>query len=194
MYKDPYDVLGVSRNSSSEEIKKAYRRLSRKYHPDAHIDSSDAKTAEEKFKEIQEAYEQIQSGRFGSSYSYTGYTHYTDNDLSSIALLINEGRYEEAVDRLERLSERSSDWYYLAAIAYIGCGHVMKGKIYARTAYQMDPENEAYRQLVDQIEGRTTYYGTQTFSDGKPTMNVCGSACLSNLCLCLVCNRVFCCC
>ena len=56
---DPYSVLGVSRDASEEEIKKAYKALSRKYHPDANINNPNKDQAEEKFKEIQAAYRQI---------------------------------------------------------------------------------------------------------------------------------------
>ena len=56
---DPYSVLGMSRDASDEEIKKAYRRLSRKYHPDANINNPNKAQAEEKFKEVQQAYDQI---------------------------------------------------------------------------------------------------------------------------------------
>ena len=57
--RDPYQVLGVSRDASEEEIKKAYRKLSRIYHPDANINNPNKAQAEEKFKEIQQAYQQI---------------------------------------------------------------------------------------------------------------------------------------
>ena len=60
---DPYSVLGVSQDASDEEIKKAYRRLSRKYHPDANINNPDKDKAEEKFKEVQQAYDQIMKER-----------------------------------------------------------------------------------------------------------------------------------
>ncbi|MFR7952050.1 MAG: DnaJ domain-containing protein [Ruminococcus sp.] len=60
---DPYSVLGVSRNATDEEIKKAYRKLSRKYHPDANINNPNKDQAEEKFKEVQQAYEQIMRER-----------------------------------------------------------------------------------------------------------------------------------
>ena len=56
---DPYAVLGLKRDATDEEIKKAYRSLSRKYHPDANINNPNKEQAEEKFKEIQQAYQQI---------------------------------------------------------------------------------------------------------------------------------------
>ena len=80
MYTDPYEVLGVDRNASEDEIKKAYRKLSRKYHPDANIGNPHADLAEEKFKDVQAAYEQIideRSGKTGGNYgSQGGYSGY----------------------------------------------------------------------------------------------------------------------
>ena len=52
MTKNPYDVLGVSPNASDDEIKRVYRDLTRKYHPDANVNNPLADLAEEKFKEI----------------------------------------------------------------------------------------------------------------------------------------------
>ena len=77
---DPYHVLGVSQDASDEEIKKAYRALSRKYHPDANINNPLKEEAEVKFKEVQQAYQQIMdersrgySSRAGSSAGYGGW-------------------------------------------------------------------------------------------------------------------------
>ena len=78
--RDPYQVLGVSRDASDEEIKKAYRALSRKYHPDANVNNPNKEQAEEKFKQIQQAYQQImderQRGTSGSSYGSGSYGSY----------------------------------------------------------------------------------------------------------------------
>ena len=76
--RDPYQVLGIARGASDEEIKKAYRNLSRKYHPDANVNNPNKAQAEEKFKEVQQAYDQImkekQQGSFGGyGNSYGGY-------------------------------------------------------------------------------------------------------------------------
>lgn len=80
MIRDPYSILGVGRNASEEEIKKAYKALSRKYHPDANVNNPNKDQAEEKFKEIQAAYQQIMkertegySGYGGNSYGGSGY-------------------------------------------------------------------------------------------------------------------------
>ena len=56
-------MLGVSPSASDDEIKKAYRDLTRKYHPDANVDNPLADLAEEKFKEVQEAYDMIMKER-----------------------------------------------------------------------------------------------------------------------------------
>ncbi len=60
---NPYSVLGVSQSASDEEIKKAYRSLSRKYHPDANINNPNKDQAEARFKEVQQAYQQIMQER-----------------------------------------------------------------------------------------------------------------------------------
>ena len=60
---DPYSVLGVPRSATDDEVKKAYRRLSWKYHPDANINNPNKDQAEEKFKQVQQAYEQIMKER-----------------------------------------------------------------------------------------------------------------------------------
>lgn len=70
--RDPYEVLGVKRGASEEEVKKAYRTLSRKYHPDANINNPNKDKAEEKFKEVQAAYKSIMEGNTGGSGSGYG--------------------------------------------------------------------------------------------------------------------------
>lgn len=69
---DPYGILGVTRGATEEEIKKAYKTLSRKYHPDANVNNPDRDQAEERFKEIQAAYQQIMKERT-SGYGESSY-------------------------------------------------------------------------------------------------------------------------
>ena len=74
--KSPYEVLGVSQDASDEEIKKAYRNLSRKYHPDANINNPNKAQAEERFKEVQQAYDQVMKMRENPGYGQSSYGGY----------------------------------------------------------------------------------------------------------------------
>lgn len=132
--RDPYEILGVQRNATEEEIKKAYKALSRKYHPDANINNPNQAAAEEKFKQIQQAYQQImkertegysyQAGYGGSTYSGNGYggnpyggfggfggfggtqTGYEDDGhLRAAGNYIRSGYYKEARTVLDNMPE-----------------------------------------------------------------------------------------
>ena len=81
---DPYEILGVQRGASEEEIKKAYKRLSRKYHPDANLDNP--KAAEEKFKQIQQAYQQVMKEK--TSGYVASHIHFRNMIQESMILLI----------------------------------------------------------------------------------------------------------
>ena len=93
MVNNPYEVLGISPNASNDEVKKAYRDLSRKYHPDSYVDNPLAGLAEEKFKEVQEAYDQIMKERDGGYQS--GYGNFNGYG--------GQGGYQEAPSGQERI-------------------------------------------------------------------------------------------
>lgn len=103
MNKDPYTVLGVDRNASEEEIKKAYRNLAKKYHPDANPDNPEAA---EKMKEINAAYDQIQNP---SAYQQTYQNPYgnTYQDMGN-----NSQFYGFNFDDLFRNMSNNGGFYY----------------------------------------------------------------------------------
>ena len=70
---EPYKVLGVPYDATEEEIKKAYRALSRKYHPDANVGKPNQKELEEKFKEVQQAYSMIMDEKQGKATAQQGF-------------------------------------------------------------------------------------------------------------------------
>ena len=151
---DPYSVLGVSRDASDDEIKKAYRKLSRKYHPDANINNPNKAQAEEKFKEVQQAYEQIMKEReYGSSGNYNSYggfggfgtqgqNTYQDEEAvrrQAAANYINSRHYKEAMNVLSSLQQRNGQWYYFDADGYMATGWVQVNGLY----YYLDPSSGA---------------------------------------------------
>ncbi len=188
MMSDPYKVLGLERGASDEEVKKAYRTLSRKYHPDANINNPNKAQAEEKFKEVQAAYDQIMKekeqgysgygstnsyggyGDFGSRGAYGGYGGYgqgqrsragqsgDDGYLNAAANYIRGGRYNEALNVLAGMKERNAQWYYLSAIANNRLGNNVVALEHAKKAVEMEPNRMEYQSLLQQLQGGGSWY------------------------------------
>lgn len=188
MTQDPYQVLGIPSTATDDEVKKAYRDLSRKYHPDSYVNNPLANLAEEKFKEVQEAYDTImkqrQNGYFGSN-SYGSQTYSGDGELNDVAVMINTRRLQEAVLRLASISNRTGQWYYLSAVANYGLGNQMIAMEHARTAVSMDPSNDQYRNLFNQLSYGSQRYNTMGNGYGRGgvgTGNMCCDLWLADTC------------
>jgi molecular chaperone DnaJ len=193
MYTDPYQVLGVSRDASMDDIKKAYRNLSRKYHPDANVGKSSAEqaAAESKFKDIQQAYQQIITEREQRT-SYSGYssnntTGNNDNSyFQAAANYINNGAFEQALNVLNSMKTRNAQWYYLSAIANAGIGNNIAAMDYAKQAVSMEPTNIQYIQLLNQLQNGGGWYTNMGQNYDSP---MAGSDwCYKSLMLTLFCN------
>lgn len=198
---DPYSILGVSRDATDEEIKKAYRRLSRKYHPDANINNPNKAQAEEKFKEIQQAYDQIMKEReFGTGAgNYGGFggaqnsSTYQDEEAmrrQAAANYVQSGHYQEALNVLSSLSQRNGQWYYLSAMANMGIGNNVKALNDIREAVRLEPNNSQYRMLLQRMEGGGTWYQEmQSPFGGMPSQggDFCMKLCLANMACNLCC-------
>ena len=212
--KNPYEVLGVPENASEDEIKKAYRALSRKYHPDANVNNPNKAQAEEKFKEIQQAYQQIMRERenggsgAGGSYGggYGGFGGYGGSSQSSswseedvrmqaVENYIRSRHFNEALRVLSDLSNRNARWYYLSAMANAGVGNNVLAKEHARKASEMEPDNMVYRQLVQQMENGGQWYQSMGDMYGSPMSgggDWCMKICMLNaLCGCCCGRPIF---
>ena len=189
--KDPYETLGVSRDASDEDIKKAYRELARKYHPDNYVDNPLADLVEEKMKEINEAYDTIQKERAhrgssatgqSSSQSYGGYRSGSGaTSYARVRSLINEKRFSEAEIILDAVApaERNAEWNFLKGCVLIQRGRYYDALRYIETACYMDPNNPEYQSARSSLKNSTASYGGRD--------DAC-DICTSLLCANLLCN------
>ena len=220
MIDDPYKVLGVSRDASDEEIKTAYRRLAKKYHPD--LNPGDTEAAK-KMQQVNAAYEQIknpekaaQSQRSGQSGSYGGgyydpfggygpfgggYGQYGgaggqagDSYQQAAYNYIRFGRYREAINALANSTQRGARWYYLSALANDGLGNQVTALEHIRRAVSMEPDNMEYLDLLQRMErGGETYRRTAGNFTGFSGGSVCPSLCLCYFAQLFCCRGFFCC-
>ena len=190
--KDPYEVLGVPRGASEDQIKSAYRDLAKKYHPDNYSGSPLQDLADEKMKEINEAYDAIMAS--GQSYTYNagsnsaygnyGYNNFNQsaNDYTYVINLINSGRLDDAEILLEKImpNMRDAQWYYLKGRINLGRGWLDQAYSYFSTAHTMDPTNAEYRNAYENMQTQRN----GGFRQAKRTSDLdCGKLCCSLLCL-----------
>lgn len=172
---DPYQVLGVSRDASDEEIKRAYRRLAKQYHPDRNPGDQEAAR---KMQQVNAAYEQIKNPEkanpSGSGYGGYGYGPFGGYGNQSYASgdsgdqyqqaawqYIRFRRYAEALNTLNNAAERNARWYYLSALANQGLGNQVTALEHMRRAVSMEPDNYEYLAALERMEhGGTAYRQT----------------------------------
>lgn len=189
---DPYKILGVSSDATDDEIKKAYRALAKKYHPDNYQDSALAEIAAEKMKEINEAYDTVQNIRQGKGNQNSGYGS-GPSTFPHIRIMINEGRYSEADLNLDSInySARNAEWHYLKAIILLRRGWVYDALNHVDTACAMDPTNEEYKQLKLNLQRSANGYG-RTYRTNTSTHECSGCDICTTLlcadCLCECCG------
>lgn len=197
--KNPYEILGVSPDASEEEIKKAYRSLVKKYHPDNYANSPLADVAEEKMKEVNEAYEQIKQMRKGGTDSQGAGGSYSSGNaygtqFYSVRIYIQRNMIAEAEQILDTTPEssRTAEWHYLKGMCAFRKGWSDQATSYFRTACDMDPNNQEFRAALNNVMGQRVYnyggYNTRpvgTNDMGCSCCDVCaGMMCADCLCSC----------
>ena len=199
--RDPYEVLGVSRNASEEEITKQYRKLAKQYHPDLNPNNAEAA---EKMSEINAAYDAIKSGTaaqyqqqsynsysnpYSNGYSYGPFTYYDFtgfnqrnqqagrqySDLDSVRIYLHNGAYKEALHVLSTIEVKSAEWYYYSAYANYHLGNRVTALEHAEKACSYDPNNPEYLNLLNVIRsGRKQYsYRSHTYSRPSSINRIC---------------------
>ena len=189
---DPYSVLGVSRNASDKDIKKAYRDLARKYHPDNYNNNPLADLAQDKMKEINEAYEAIMRMRDGDG----GFTSRTGSTGSSdgirIRALIQSGDLAQAEALLNAFTSRNAEWYFLMGALSYKKGWLDEALRNFQTAVNMDPMNNEYRHALSRMNQAGQAYTPYGYGYGRPAGGHHGGCDACDCCAAMLCMNMCC--
>ena len=219
MVQDPYKVLGVSPQASDEEIKKAYRDLTKKYHPDLHPD--DPKAAE-KMNDVNAAYDQIKNGGGAAyaqadpysqgPYGWTGWNGYgaygyqqqqqqqntERGEYTAARNFIRNGMYKEALNALSGVpaAERDGRWYFLHGAANMYMGNRIAALESAKRAVELEPDNMEYQRLLQSLQGSGDFYDNYQvrYHSGLNPGRLCFTMMAANFCLGPLCGWRFICC
>ena len=203
MIKNPYEILGVSESATDEEIKEAYRKLAKKYHPDRYVDDGLKELATEKMQQINEAYDTIKdmraskgAGNYGNAGAGAGAN--TNSAFAAIRTMINGGMYSAAEEALDKVpaDKRDAEWNFLRGCVLLRRGWYHDATKHFDTACRMDPYNQEYRAARLKMETVSNQ------NKSGETTDVCGYSgcdcccdliCLDSLCECCGGDLISCC-
>jgi hypothetical protein len=208
---NPYKVLGVSENASQEEIRKAYLALVKKYHPDRYADGPMKDLANEKLKEINQAYELLtkkkETSGYGGSSSYGGYSSYGQNAHAQGGYWQNQGSYSgEYAQEFSRVRSyfsqnnlnaaravldgiplHNAEWHYLYGILYFRWGWYDQARQHLSMACNMEPGNMEYQNAYATVMNTGRGYHSGPLNMGGQDCDMC-DWCTTMLCLNCLCN------
>lgn len=199
---NPYKTLGINEDANESEIRAAYLKLVKKYHPDKYTDPDLKAIANEKLIEINEAYETLsrkstsandfrwkgeqQSGYSGSGTAYSGAF---SSEFARARSFISQNNFQAAKSVLDAIGLRNAEWFYLYGIIYMRQGWDDKAREFITTAYQQEPGNPEYAAAYNMLKNsgnpytRSSRYGN---SGGCSSCDVCsGLICADCCCECM---------
>lgn len=193
---NPYKVLGVSDSASPEEIRKAYLALVKKYHPDRYADGPLKDQANEKLKEINQAYEMLtkKSSAGSGSYSSSGWSQSRSSysgagaaDFARVRMYLSQNDIASAKSLLDSISVHNAEWHFLTGLVYFRMGWYSQAKQYLSTACSMDPNNSEYASAYQKCAGAGQSYTGAYHTASNDNCDMC-DLCSTLMCLNCLCN------
>ena len=179
--KNPYEVLGINEGASEDEIKRAYREMVKKYHPDQYQNNPLSKLAEEKLREVNEAYDYLMKNaaprhdsswqRPGSGGNNTGWSGQNSDFYNQVKSHINTGNIQVAEDMLDRNGNRTAAWFYLKGLIFARRGWYDEAYTHIQRAVTMDPSNYEYRSALNSMNNANNAYRANSYNRGYSTQN-----------------------
>lgn len=205
--RNPYEVIGVKEGASKEEIKKAYREQAKKYHPDQYNNNPLKDLAEEKMRELNEAYDYLMNNSESSyrseGYSESSYSSYRSSenngyaDYNSIRMDIQNGYIQRAESTLNNISVKDAEWNFLMGLVQLKKGWYDSANNYLSTACSLDPSNREYREALNAISRRNTSYRQPYNTRNYGNNDMCDLCvklwCADTLCECFGGDLISCC-
>ena len=185
--RNPYEVLGVRESASKDEIKKAYRELAKKYHPDQYGNNPLRDLAEDKMREINEAYQYLTSNAPDSNYhtsnDYDNSNSYNNSSAyQSIEMDIRNGNLNYAEEKLTRITVRDAEWNYLMGLLNMKKGWYNEAYNNLNMACRLDPNNLRYREEFSRLSNMNKSYREPYYDNRKRDTDLC-DICATLYCL-----------
>lgn len=199
---DPYKVLGVTPQTSDDDVKRAYRELARKFHPDNYVGNPLADLAETRMKEINEAYDMIMNARasggsagsstkqnsgynggYQQNSSYSSYGSTNGGIYTQVRDAINKGNIALAEELLNREPTRTAEWHFLKGTVFYRKGWYDEARMYYMKACDMEPNNQEYRNALNMLNMGAGYGGYRPMT----SMSMC-DCCTTMMCMNCCCN------
>lgn len=182
---NPYMVLGVRDGATMEEIKAAYHTMVKKYHPDQYGNNPLKDLANEKLKEVNEAYDILSkntnsNSKTGANASGQSYSGANASEFARVRALLNSGNIEIAYSVLNSIADRNAEWHYLMGVIQLRRGNYDGAREEMRTATRMDPSNAEYRNAAATLQNSGTAYSRRYRENG------------SGCSVCQVCSTLYC--
>lgn len=200
--RNPYEVLEIKEGSSKEEIKRAYKEMVKKYHPDQYGNNPLRDLAEEKLREVNEAYDYLMKNTSdGPRYTENNYESSSNSgygNYNEIRMDIQNGNLRAAEEKLNQISTRDAEWNYLIGLVNLRKGWYDNAYNYIVNACNLEPNNLEYRQTLNNLKNRNTgyrqtYYGRNNRSDSD-FCDLCFKLwCADSLCECFGGDLISCC-